>query len=313
MDANENIKTFMTHWIFNRNRLEYADVDFEPDFNIPLRDDVFNLYFGLKIEMMHNITSYEYDQELVDPFINHVTKYFCKGNPEHADYMLNWMAHIVQKPSTPTMVAVVIKSEQGIGKGLIFDILLGDGIFGQETYLQVKNVEGLLGHFNANIMNKLLVNVNEVSMTKAQANEVKSMITDKTISAEAKFLNKITVKNCLNFVLTSNNDYCVYLDEGNSDRRYFILEGDSSNANDQNYYGPFHKYCSDPKVHLEVYKFLKSRDISQFNPRIIIDSDEKAKYRMKAIPLPIQFVQYYIEENQFMNFKQKMALQTLSH
>ena len=51
------------------------------------------------------------------------------------------------------MVAIVINSEQGIGKGLIFDILLGDGIFGQETYLQVKNVEGLLGHFNSNIMN----------------------------------------------------------------------------------------------------------------------------------------------------------------
>ena len=147
---------------------------------------------------MHNITSYEYDQELGEPFINHVTKYFCKSNPEHANYMLNWMAHIVQKPSTPTMVAIVIKSEQGIGKGLIFDILLGDGIFGQETYLQVKNVEGLLGHFNSNIMNKLLINVNEVSMTKKEANEVKSMITDKTISAEAKFLNKITVKNCSN-------------------------------------------------------------------------------------------------------------------
>ena len=219
MDANDNIDIFLKQWLFHRERLEYADVDFEPDFNIPLRDDVFNLYFGLKIEMMHNITSYEYDQELVDPFINHVTKYFCKGNTEHADYMLNWMAHIVQKPSTPTMVAIVIKSEQGIGKGLIFDILLGDGIFGQETYLQVKNVEGLLGHFNSNIMNELLINVNEVSMTKKEANEVKSMITDKTISAEAKFLNKITVKNCSNYVLTSNNDYCVYLDEGNSDRR----------------------------------------------------------------------------------------------
>ena len=198
LDANDNINVFIKHWLFHRERLEYADVDFEPDFNIPLREDVFNLYFGLKIEMMHNITSYEYDQELVEPFINHVTKYFCKSNPEHANYMLNWMAHIVQKPSTPTMVAIVIKSEQGIGKGLIFDILLGDGIFGQETYLQVKNVEGLLGHFNSNIMNKLLINVNEVSMTKKEANEVKSMITDKTISAEAKFLNKITVKNCSN-------------------------------------------------------------------------------------------------------------------
>ena len=103
-------------------------------------------------------------------------------------------------------------------------------------------------------------------------------------------------------MLTSNNDYCVYLDEGNSDRRYFIIEGDNSNANDQSYYGPFHQYCSDPKVHLEVYKFLKSKDISQCNPRIIIDTEEKAKYRIKAIPLPIQFVQYYIEEHQYINF-----------
>ena len=103
------------------------------------------------------------------------------------------MADIVQKPLAPKMVAVVVKSVQGIGKGLIFDILLGDNIFGQETYLQVKNVEGW-GHFNANIMNKLLINVNKVAMTKAQTNEVKSMITDKTISAEAKFTNKITAK-----------------------------------------------------------------------------------------------------------------------
>ena len=43
------------------------------------------------------------------------------------------------------------------------------------------------------------------------------MITDKTISAEPKFLNKIIEKHCPNYVLTSNNDYWVYLDEGNND------------------------------------------------------------------------------------------------
>ena len=30
-----------------------------------------------------------------------------------------------------------------------------------------------------------------------------------------------------------------------------------------------------------------------------LETEEKAKYRMKAIPLPIQFIQYYIEEYQF--------------
>ena len=44
LDANDNINVFIKHWLFHRERLEYVDVDFEPDFNIPLRKDVFYLY-----------------------------------------------------------------------------------------------------------------------------------------------------------------------------------------------------------------------------------------------------------------------------
>ena len=54
-------------------------------------------------------------------------------------------------------------------------------------------------------------------------------------------------------------------------------------------------------VHLEVYKFLKSRDLTGYNARIIIETEEKAKYRMKAVPLPVQFLQYYIEEHETCN------------
>ena len=69
---------------------------------------------------MHNITSCDYNTELVNPFISHITDVFCKGNTQHADYLLNWIANIAQKPSQPNMVAVVIKSEkQDVGNGLI--------------------------------------------------------------------------------------------------------------------------------------------------------------------------------------------------
>ena len=52
----------MKHWLFHSERLEYADIELEPDVNVPLRDGIFNLYFGL-----HNIFSDNYDQELVEP------------------------------------------------------------------------------------------------------------------------------------------------------------------------------------------------------------------------------------------------------
>ena len=145
------------------------------------------------------------------------------------------------------MVALVIKSDkQGCGKGLIIDQLFGEFIFGERSYTQNKNMTPLLGRFNSELSNNLLVNVNEVYMTKHDANELKSMITDPKMSIEAKFLNRYTLPNRTNYILTSNNKYCVVLDEGNSDRRYFIVDCDCSLANDKEYYSKFAPYCLDP-------------------------------------------------------------------
>ena len=54
------------------------------------------------------------------------------------------------------------------------------------------------------VVNTLLVNVNEVCMTKKDANAIKTMITDPKIKIEEKYLNKIDASNKLNFVLKSN-------------------------------------------------------------------------------------------------------------
>jgi len=67
-----------------------------------------------------------------------------------------------------------------------------------------------------------LGNVDEVLMTKAQANDVKGMITGDTLMLKKKGLDKITLRNHMDFVFTSNNDFCVIIDT--YDRRYFILD-----------------------------------------------------------------------------------------
>ena len=71
-------------------------------------------------------------------------------------------------------------------------------------------------------MNKILGNVDVVFMTKAQANDVKGMITGDTLMLKKKGLDKITLRNHMDFVFTSNNDFCVIIDI--HDRRYFILD-----------------------------------------------------------------------------------------
>ena len=63
-------------------------------------------------------------------------------------------------------------------------------------------MDNLIGKFNYGLMNNILVNVDEVSMTKAQANEVKGLITGETMIFEKKGLDKITLKNHMDFVFT---------------------------------------------------------------------------------------------------------------
>ena len=114
----------------------------------------------------------------VDPLLHHFRNVFCRGNEEHFNYLVNCFAYIIQNPGKKTSVVVVLKSEKGgTGKGLVIDVLFGNGIFVEQSYTQVRNIDGLIGKFNSNLMNKQFVNADEVSMSKKEANEVKSMVT----------------------------------------------------------------------------------------------------------------------------------------
>ena len=108
---------------------------------------------------------------------------------------------------------------------------------------------------------------------------------------EKKGLDKFPLKNHMDLIFTSNNDFCVFIDI--HDRRYFILDIDDSNANDQSYYMPFKGYCYDPETAMHVYKYLMSIDISKFNPREIPETEEKQLYRENAIPTTIRFMQHF--------------------
>ena len=285
LDAFQPIGVFVKLWITSQFRRQYRRYVFEPE--LPITQYDFNLYLGMNIEL-EDFTGFEYDEERLIPFQQHVLKYFCRNKQESYDYFMNYFARKVQMPGNKNGVGMVLKTaKEGVGKGLVIDCLLGNNIFGELCYAQVGNMEALIGKFNSILMNKLLVNVDEVSMTKAQADTVKGMITGETMLFEKKGLDKITLKNHTDFVFTSNNDFCVCI--GLHDRRYFILDTDDSNANDQEYYTSFRNYCIDPETAKHVYRYLMSIDISDFNPKEIPDTEEKQLYRENAIPLSIRF------------------------
>ena len=92
----------------------------------------------------------------------------------------------------------------GTGKGMLVDRLIGSQIFGRNLYKQVHNTDDLLGNFNADTADKLLVDVDEASFGgyAKQANRLKGIITEPTTQMERKGKDSITIPSYSNLVLT---------------------------------------------------------------------------------------------------------------
>ncbi|WP_228828654.1 hypothetical protein, partial [Nocardia cyriacigeorgica] len=78
-------------------------------------DDVFNLYEGLALEPIEGDCTV---------YLNHLLQVVCAGNEEACQYLIQWMAHIIQKPDEKPSVAIVMKSVPGTGKGTTVKPLL---------------------------------------------------------------------------------------------------------------------------------------------------------------------------------------------
>ena len=50
-------------------------------------------------------------------YLAHITGVICSGNDEHATYLLDYLAWGVQNPGKRPEVAVVLRGEEGTGKG----------------------------------------------------------------------------------------------------------------------------------------------------------------------------------------------------
>lgn len=150
-------------WKASPYRREVRDYQFElnPENCDPKK---FNLFTG-KLPMSH-IEPHERPtaEELVylQPILQHILVHFCGGEDDLADYLLNWLAFPLQRLGEKTGVAVVVKGLPGTGKGLIFNRLVA-AIYG-EHYAQCKDIQDLVGNFNAATAKKMFVNLDEATM-----------------------------------------------------------------------------------------------------------------------------------------------------
>jgi hypothetical protein len=172
-------------------------------------------------------------------FDDHLYDVICGGNESYYNWLMDWLAHLVQKPQEKPGSAVVLKSEiKGTGKSMVVEFLRR--ILGVHA-MSVSHTEHVVGKFNGHFLRNILLGLEEGfwAGNKAAEGVIKNLITEPYITIEQKGVDPISARNYTRLLVTTNAHWSV--PAGIDERRVFVLEVKNPDAKKRKYFDPIFK------------------------------------------------------------------------
>ena len=248
-------------WMSWMGRREVRAIGFDP--TDKENKDIFNIWNGYDIT--EEIAD-KFDEDEAKPILDHILDCWCNGDEESFEYVMDYLAHIIQKPWKKSGVVLATRSKQGGGKGVVIS-KLGE-IIGDNHFCQNSNANYLFGDFNGQLEGKILVNLDEAFWggDKKMEGMMKNKITERNQTINKKNKEAYMVSDYANYIISTNNDWFAGTTE--DDRRYYCLELNNKYAGrmtkeKEEYFNPIVQAPAGAFA-----KILYGRDLTHFNPRI---------------------------------------------
>lgn len=195
----------------------------------------------------------------VTPFVKHLGLIFDQDQVA-VNFMLNFMAHMLQKPDVKLMCAPLIIGGQGIGKSMLGEFFAR--LVGEHNTAFI-DLNDLSSQFNGWARSHLII-VNEFSSSASKTVRalLKGLITSPTISLNQKNISAIQIANLANLLMFSNDPAALPMER--DDRRYFAWIS-RAKRQPQEYYAKLAAWMQGEGA-AHTLHFLLSRDLSGFNP-----------------------------------------------
>lgn len=244
-------------WWLDHPQRRYADfLVFDPEKDDPL---TYNLWRGFGVAAKRG------GEAGCARFLDHTLNVICAGNRVHFEFLMNWLARMVQHPSKPGEVAIVLRGGMGVGKSR-WAAYIGR-LMGRHA-LQVTNPSHLVGNFNAHLRDCIYLFADEAFYAgdKRHASLLKAIITEDSQMIEAKGVDAEQLPNFIHLVMASNDSFVV--PAGMDERRYFVTDVSEVRKQDHEYFREFVRESEGdgPSCLLQL---LLERDLTGFNVRSV--------------------------------------------
>ncbi|EHD1698802.1 primase-helicase family protein [Vibrio vulnificus] len=277
-------------WVKDAKRNTYLGVVFDPTNKADSR--FLNMWRGFDVEAVAG-------DDKLDRIMWHLLHVICNDNQDHFYYLLAWMAQIIQKPERKSGVCVVLKSEaRGTGKSTVS--VLMEKLIGQYA-MRIQDSKHLLGAFNSHLANKLFVTIEEAfwSGSPKDAGKFRTLITDSTMTIEAKGKDAIEVDSYHRFLMCTNNEWAVPAHQ--QERRFFVLEVSDCKQQNKEYFRELYADIEEPETIGQLFNFLQHYDISPFNLHKAPMTEALQAQIMESLPSEAEWFRTVLDEGELLD------------
>lgn len=282
--------------IINRmlTKIQYNYVEFLPYSPVQKLDTdegAFNLFTGFKARYDSNM---DIDMDYVQPWLDHIKYVLASEDETLYNYIVSWLAHIMQNPSKKIGTAILFKSKQGAGKNILFEFL-EEEVIGESYAVTVNDIEQLVGRFNCTIENKILTICDEIQNyggAYKSNDKLKSLITQGKQLIERKGIDAQPVNDFNNYIFLTNNDWPIKIEA--SDRRYVAIEPSNHRIGDDDYFNNLVKNKKAAAVHFYNWMLRYQTGV---NLKKIPGTNLRNQLKMNSVPEPMHWLLQAIAGN----------------
>jgi len=261
-------------WLQSDARREYPN-GFVFDPSGLERDGYLNLWKGWAVEPAAG------DWSLIQ---RHIVEVLASGNEEHGDYIIRWIAWMLQNPDKPAEVALVLKGEKGVGKGVIGRAL---GKLAGQHGIHLSSTFLMTGRFNAHMRDCIFLFADEALWAgdKEGEGQLKRMTTEDTLVIEGKGRDAVVTPNRLHIMMASNEDWVIPASA--DERRFAMFDVSSARRGDHAYFDALTAQIAGGGLAAMLHDLLKM-DLGRWHPRFDIPKTQALRTQVQHSEDPMR-------------------------
>lgn len=247
-------------WMAHPKRRTYpGGVTFAPD---GASDRQFNLWRGWAVEPDADASC--------SLFLDHIRHVVCRGNEDHAAYVVGWLAHMVQHPAQKPGVGLVVRGGKGAGKDTVADYVAR--MIGRRHAPTVAESDHIVGKFNARLENALLLHVQEGSWAGDRKAEgvLKYLVTSDRVEIERKGIDSINMPSVLRLFISANAEWVVPASA--DERRWAVFNVSDTRRGNEAYFAALRAEMNG-RGPAALLHYLRAYDLSGFDVRKAPETD----------------------------------------